>query len=140
MRLTVENKVEKEKTALERQIELLKMQKKEKIREMLNLLANLTQMGKAVWEESESLDEKKFIYTRKDVGFVFKVTETTDNRKVFEIKVINLTKDSKPIGLDGIDHNEKSLYESAERLYLEIDHGRLQDDEKNMDEVLSDLK
>ena len=59
---------------------------------------------------------------------------------VFEIQVIYLEDDKKPVGIDNICYNDQLLYEPAEQLYLEIDHGRLQDDEKNMDDVLKELK
>lgn len=131
---------EDKKNDLEKQIEILKKQKREKIKTMLLLLAELTQAGGAVWKEVESLEEKRFIYTRNATGFVFKVNEDEDHRNIFEIQVIDLENKKKPLGVDNICYNDELLYEPAERLYLEIDHGRLQDDEKNMDDVLKELK
>lgn len=127
-----------DKTSLESQVEKAKKKLKEKLLLLINCFIDLTKKNTINWKESS--EKNKYIFVRENTAFVFKMSKKENGDVVFGIRMMELDHQKPNIDFDDINQNDGDLYAAAEKLYLVIDHGRIQNDEQMIESFMNDLK
>ncbi|OWV18142.1 hypothetical protein [Fibrobacter sp. UWB3] len=134
----MEKRYNEDKVSLEQQVENAKKKVKEKLVILLNQFVDLTQNQTIIWKECS--EKNKYMFVRENVAFVLKISKKENEKAVFGIRMMDLNNQKPTIDFDDINQNDGNLYAAAEKLYLVIDRGRIQNDEQMIDMFMKDLK